>query len=402
MNSRAQKTAKSFFVVLITALLIISALATITLVDMNINWSGVGLGKALTDSFARIGNAFNLSEWSKNIVSVTFVSALTILILGIGLMTLLYSVVLIIKKKFYLSFVYLPFVALYTLILAIFVVNLPPIYEVAISNGDPMNIAMYVIALILILVSGAVFVYFVLSNYYYGLSSIGDSSIQTIVLEETVVEESELIHGGSTTNITVVTNNYYGSEEKSDYVETGAAVVVDVPIEVIDNILSEVISVGSGFSGKKKPRPPFALKLRRAEDHVRDMYNEIKAEFLSYGINSRISLNGDAFRLHTKTYAIIQVIGKSLKINFALDCKDYIETTIPFTDSSKQKKYQEVPLTFKVRSNLSIKRAKNLIKDAVNKEGITQENEPVQKNYAREAIETLKSSQYYLKNFARK
>ena len=228
---------------------------------------------------------------------------------------------------------------------------------------------------------------------------IENDEVRKILIEEessvTISKTTEVVEETSPVNIVV--NNYYN--ETKDTKEKAAAKEVTSTTE--NKKVDTVVVVGN-FKGIKKPRPPFALKLRRGEDRIRDMYNEIKAEFLSYGLKSRVSLNCDSFRLHTKTYAIIQVVGKSLKINYALDCKDYVDSTIPFSDASKLKLYAETPFTFKVRSNLSIKRAKDLIKSAVLLDGVTQENEPIQKNYAREAIETLKNSKYYLNHFARK
>ena len=94
---------------------------------------------------------------------------------------------------------------------------------------------------------------------------------------------------------------------------------------------------------------------------MKDNYNELKNEILSYGVKSRISNSGDTFRLHRKTYVKITIAGKSLKLYFALDPKDYKDSTIPFQDAGEKNAYAEIPFVFKVKSELSMKRAKQLI-----------------------------------------
>ena len=80
----------------------------------------------------------------------------------------------------------------------------------------------------------------------------------------------------------------------------------------------------------------------------------------------------DTFRLHRKTYVKLVVAGKGLKLFLALDPKDYKDSPIPVIDVSEKNAYVEIPLAFKVKSDLSRKRAKQLIADAMAKDGIEQ------------------------------
>ena len=125
---------------------------------------------------------------------------------------------------------------------------------------------------------------------------------------------------------------------------------------------------------EKKPiiRIPFEERMVKAEKEMKDNYNEIKNEILSYGVKSRISNSGDTFRLHRKTYVKITIAGKSLKLYFALDPKDYRDTTIPVNDAGEKGIYEEIPLVFKVKSGLSVKRCKQLIADVMEKDNLTQ------------------------------
>lgn len=123
---------------------------------------------------------------------------------------------------------------------------------------------------------------------------------------------------------------------------------------------------------KKYERLSFAERLLQSEKDVHDLYNEVKNEILSYGVKSRISAVGDTFRLHKKMYVRITVAGKSLKLYFALNPADYANSTLPIQDASDKDMYQEIPLVFKVKSPLSVRRCKELIQDVMEKDGLEQ------------------------------
>ena len=117
---------------------------------------------------------------------------------------------------------------------------------------------------------------------------------------------------------------------------------------------------------------PFQARLAQADDFLRNAYNELKSEVLSYGIKSRVSSTGDTFRLHKKEYVKMVVAGKYLKLFLALDPEDYKDTTYPFEDASKLGTRKDTPFVFKIKSGLSVRRAKVLIADAAKKENLVQ------------------------------
>ena len=119
-------------------------------------------------------------------------------------------------------------------------------------------------------------------------------------------------------------------------------------------------------------RIPFTERMLSAEKGMQNDYNELKNEILSYGVNSRVSNSGDTFRLHRKTYVKITIAGKSLKLYFALDPADYADSKMPIGDASHHAVYAEIPLIFKVKSGLSMRRAKELIRDVMSKDGLEQ------------------------------
>lgn len=123
---------------------------------------------------------------------------------------------------------------------------------------------------------------------------------------------------------------------------------------------------------KKIIRIPFEVRIHAAEPELKAHFNELKSDILAYGVKSRLSNSGDTFRLHTKTYVKITIAGKALKLYFALDPKDYADSKMPLADVSHKGIYKEIPLVFKVKSELSLRRAKQLIADAMAKDGLVQ------------------------------
>jgi len=125
---------------------------------------------------------------------------------------------------------------------------------------------------------------------------------------------------------------------------------------------------------EKKPvvRVPFQERLIDADKEMKNNYNEIKNEILSYGVKSRVSNSGDTFRLHCKTYVKLTIAGKSLKLYFALNPEDYADSTIPVQDASNKSVYADIPLVFKVKSALSLRRCKELIAAAMEKDNLEQ------------------------------
>lgn len=123
---------------------------------------------------------------------------------------------------------------------------------------------------------------------------------------------------------------------------------------------------------KKIIRIPFEKRIHAADPVMKAHFNELKSDILAYGVKSRLSNSGDTFRLHTKTYVKITIAGKSLKLYFALDPKDYKDSKMPLGNVGHKGIYKEIPLVFKVKSELSLRRAKQLVADAMAKDNLIQ------------------------------
>ncbi len=162
------------------------------------------------------------------------------------------------------------------------------------------------------------------------------------------------------------------------------------PEPVEEPVEEEVAEEG----GKERAeRIPFARRILGLDKDMKDAYVEIKNEILAYGVKSRISNSGDTFRLHRKTYMKIVVAGKGLKLYFALEPTDYADSPIPVQDVGDKNLYVDIPLAFKVKSDLSRRRAKQLIADAMAKDGVEKEGEPGNTDWIREIRVELKAQQ---------
>ena len=175
-------------------------------------------------------------------------------------------------------------------------------------------------------------------------------------------------------------------------VEKEVEVPAPAPEPVVENKVEPVVEETKPATEEVKEakpkiiRIPFPTRLLDADDEMKANYNELKAECLSYGLKSRLSNSGDTFRLHTKTYVKITVAGKSLKLYLALDPKDYENSTIPVKDAGGKNIYREIPVVFKVKSALSMKRAKQLIADACEHDDLEQ-GKIIEKDYVHELID---------------
>lgn len=130
-----------------------------------------------------------------------------------------------------------------------------------------------------------------------------------------------------------------------------------------------------GGAARKIERVPFADKVRKADRDLKNKYDELRQYLALYGLKSRISVDGDSYRLHKVLYVQITIAGKKMKVYYKLNPNDYLTSPIPVRDASKVKKYADIPAQLDVRSDLSVKRAKELIDTVMENAGIEKEEE---------------------------
>ena len=107
-----------------------------------------------------------------------------------------------------------------------------------------------------------------------------------------------------------------------------------------------------------------AVKIKNGE--IIEKYDELKNYMLAYGIKSRLSSSGDSFRAKRVMYFKITNSGNSgFKVYFKLDLDAYANTTYPLKDAQGIKMYEEVPAFMYLKSDLSLKRCKELVDDVM-------------------------------------
>lgn len=105
----------------------------------------------------------------------------------------------------------------------------------------------------------------------------------------------------------------------------------------------------------------------------RQYYQELKNYLLSFGLKSRMSWSYDSIYLGRIPFAKLAIRGKTLAMNIALDPTGYEGGM--YEDSSDSKKYAEVPLRIKIKSNRCLKLAKQAIDLLASNRGYVQKQE---------------------------
>ena len=169
--------------------------------------------------------------------------------------------------------------------------------------------------------------------------------------------------------------------------------VVEEPVvEEVFERQEATVAVDANNNG----RISFYERIVSLDQELLDDYNELKNELISYGLKSRVSSTGDTFRLHRVTYVKMIFSGKKVKLYMKLNPADYKDSTIPFDDVSHKRAYADIPFVFKVKSGLSLRRAKALIKEMMDAAGIVQEHEPKKVKYAENLIRDIKEGKVEL------
>lgn len=107
----------------------------------------------------------------------------------------------------------------------------------------------------------------------------------------------------------------------------------------------------------------FEEKFITADEQLKNNYSIIKNELMRYEkMKSRISKTCETFRISNILLAKIAIRGKKIKLYLALDPESIDFATYHQIDVSMKKKYEMTPSCFNIKSNLSVKKALQLIK----------------------------------------
>ncbi len=166
-------------------------------------------------------------------------------------------------------------------------------------------------------------------------------------------------------------------EEETTVEEEAEEETADEDSEDAEENVIEEGSANDPFAAlRNKRRASFETRVKNSDYDIRHKYYDLRDYIKSYGVKNRISIPGDTFSAHRKRYAFITISGKHIKVYFAANPDDYKDTPIP-VERHQTKKYEDLPLLFNIRSDLSYRRALKLVDDMLTKEGFVREDKPI-------------------------
>ncbi len=105
----------------------------------------------------------------------------------------------------------------------------------------------------------------------------------------------------------------------------------------------------------------FTAKLIQSDDVLKARYSELKNELMRYTLKPRMSWSCESHYKGRVTYAKFAIRGKTLSLYLSLNPSEYVDTKYKFEDCGEVVKYAKTPMRLKLRSNRSVRWAKELI-----------------------------------------
>ena len=332
MKVAEQKTIKKVLLIIVMVLLLLAIV--FSLYDAFTIWPLIN-DNVFIQIFDNIGSTLSFADSNTITFSVlALTSIVVILALPIG------WIASFMKRKKRSPFFELGLYLAAGIIFFLFVSNLQNEYASRFEAGS-------VITLFILLFSVIPLVLFIPISYLSVAISVKEGKnelAESVVIEPKTAQSS----GNSIQNNTTVVINNQGCSN-GDYIDVG--VQKDINIDDGAAKISECVTVHRrpGVTNiKDLPEDSFVLRLYESNQDIRDMYNLIKNELVSYGFKSSVSRYGDTFRIKREVSAKITISGRSLKLFLALNPKNYISTTFPVYYESSAAGYKEIPLVCKV------------------------------------------------------
>ena len=137
-----------------------------------------------------------------------------------------------------------------------------------------------------------------------------------------------------------------------------------------DEIDNALITLVSGTKVFVQYRRSFRARLIQADDEMKDYYNGLRSELLSYvGVKERVSWNYDSYNVGRRQFAKINANRKSIILYLAL-APASVDEKYTFRDVSEKKRYAAVPVRYKITGSRSFKYAVELIAQAAAEFGL--------------------------------
>ncbi len=137
-----------------------------------------------------------------------------------------------------------------------------------------------------------------------------------------------------------------------------------------DEIDNALVTLVSGTKVFVQYRRSFRARLIQADDEMKDYYNGLRSELLSYvGVKERVSWNYDSYNVGRRQFAKINANRKSIILYLAL-APASVDEKYTFRDVSEKKRYAAVPVRYKITGSRSFKYAVELIAQAAAEFGL--------------------------------
>ncbi len=302
-----------------------------------------------------------------------------VLIILISLIIALVWIIKLIKAKSKAIDYLQPFIFLFTIALTLIVVSFRVALQTLYQVEATRFIVFYIVATSLyILAYGIHLMVFGLFKF-----SVKEETIETALVapdqgEQKVLTEheirmiikEELKHLEKVVVKEVITKQVVKEEPVKEAKPPVQEKAKTVPVkeEIVQETVEPVADVEDNVDKKEIDfeRIPFVDRIANFEQELLDKYQELKDYILKYDVKSRLSSSGDSFRAKRVMYFKITNSGNSgFKVYFRLDMQSYANTTYPLKDASGIKMYEEVPAFMYLKSDLSLKRAKELVDDVM-------------------------------------
>ena len=151
--------------------------------------------------------------------------------------------------------------------------------------------------------------------------------------------------------------------DSKDKAESAAADVAGAEV-------AGAVAAGAAETVFVRYRRSYMSRLIQADEDLKAYYTDIKNKLLSYkGVHDRVSWDFESFNAGRKKLAKINIKGKTITVNLALDPKT-VEAKYYASDVSGKAKLSDVPTLMKVKSGRSVKYTLELIEKMMTNEGI--------------------------------
>ena len=125
-------------------------------------------------------------------------------------------------------------------------------------------------------------------------------------------------------------------------------------------------------------RKSYMARLIQSSDELKDYYDEVKRELLSYkGVKGRASWGCETFKKTKVHLARINVKMKTLCLYLALDFEEFKDSKYFPTDESGLVKFASTPMMVKIKSKRGVKYAKELIAILAERYGLERVKKPI-------------------------